>query len=94
MRTHARSLWLSSLLLLVAASALLGQPPGEAGLYVKAATWQESLTASWQRLTALEREEAEAAVATGPVTLGPWYVIGSFDNRDGKGFAQVYPPRT
>lgn len=87
--------------LLVAAALLLGAlgpspaaPPGEAQLYVRQATWQDSLLASWRNLRAFEQAEADAAPRTGPFTLGPWYVIGSFDNTDGKGFAAAYPPET
>lgn len=72
---------------------VVAAPLNEGNLYVKAGTWQESLEKSWRNLLDLERAEAEAA-PKGPVDLGPWYVIGSFSNKDGKGFAAVYPPET
>ena len=65
----------------------------ETHLYAKGPTWQASLAASWRNLLNLERAEAEAA-PSGPLGFGPWYLIGSFDNKDGKGFATVYPPET
>ena len=78
--------------LLFAALAASAQPLDEAHLYVKQATWQDTLAASWRNLIQLERAEADAAAATGPLVLGPWHVIGSFSNADGKGFAAAYPP--
>lgn len=81
-------------LMLVLSLRVSGQPLDETHLYVKQATWHDSLAASWQRLILLERQEADAAATTGPLVLGPWHVIGSFSNEDGKGFAAVYPPET
>lgn len=49
------------------------------GVYRKQATRQQTILATLR--------------ANGISTLeGPWYHIGPFDNRDGKGFATVYPP--
>lgn len=95
MNTCCRS---SNCLLALAAALVIpclaaAQPLTEATLYARHDTWQASLAASWRSLLTLERSEADAA-PTGPVQLGPWYLIGSFDNKDGKGFAAVYPPET
>ena len=71
------------------------QSPDVAKLYEKKPTWQGTWQAATQALAKLEAEESTARAALpGPegVSLGQWYVIGSFDNTDRKGFATAFPP--
>jgi len=61
----------------------VGQMPTSPSLplvYVKKATWDETLAAS-----------LAASSVTAPV-LGDWHYIGPFDNSRGEGFDAVYPP--
>lgn len=44
--------------------------------FVKKATWQETLIASREAIYAWENVQDYLALRNGPVTLGPWYVLG------------------
>jgi len=63
-------------------------------MYEKHATWQDTLSKSLLNLCALEDRERAAAAARWwtACASGPWYACASFDNTDGKGFAEAYPP--
>jgi hypothetical protein len=54
--------------------------------YAKRATLRETFAASFAALeSGKDGEEAQAI-------LGPWYVLGAFDNTDTHGFDTAYPP--
>jgi len=91
-----RTSWFVLSGLVLAALCLGASAADEAGLYSRQATWQATLRASWANLQALEDAERAAApnVDENGVTLGPWYAIGPFDNTEGRGFAEAYPPET
>ncbi len=95
MPVRCRHHYVALLVALLACVPFAGAAPlDETHLYSRAATWQETLQASLGNLTALEDAEREAAEKSGnlDLILGPWYVIGSFSNADGKGFAAAYRP--
>jgi len=87
--------WIGSLLLL--AGSLLHPAHSAPEWYDKRDTWHDTLRASLAGLANLEQREGEEAAANAGddgVAFGPWYAIGSFDNTDGKGFAEAYPPES
>ena len=71
------------------------QPDDVKALYEKRAGWQETWQAACDALARLEaKEAAERANMSAPegITLGPWHMIGSFNNKDHKQFDTAYGP--
>jgi len=60
-------------------------------LYVKKATWQESLRASREKLAESAAKEYEHLKALG-VQAEPWYTIGPFDKIENTPYADIFGP--